>query len=275
MIPLVLKMMNSFGKFRLTRMAVILCASLTTLIITNGYTLAQELPQEMFNRGNYYMEQEDFTGALEVYEDIEQKDFSSGPLFLNMGISYVYLDSLGLAKYYFLKASHYSPTKEKADEGIELIGERLNQRRGEMSRLSWISFSEWLQFELNKQSVIIYGLILLYFGFLFVALPWFYSSYQRTLKYSGYISACLGMMLILLAIIIDSRTEEYSRAVMVEVQSPMRPHPTDDNEVVSMVYEGYTFTLDQSRSQEYEGWKYIRLSNGLNGWIEENVIREL
>lgn len=264
----------NYTRFLLSRITV-LFFPIFIMLIAYSFSIASEVPQEVFNRGNFYLEQEDYIGALEKYRAIEKENYSSGPLFLNMAVSYVHVDSLGLAKYYFLKAGKFAATKDRADEGVTFIDSRLNQERGTLSRLSWISFSEWMHFELNKLGIIIVGLLLFNMGFLFIAVSWFSSAFQRTYKYSGTATAILGVLFILSAVIITSSAEEYSRAVMVETRTNMRTHPTDENEVVSIIYEGYTLTLDQSRSKEFKGWKYARLSNGLNGWIEESVIREL
>lgn len=262
------------GRFLWATLAVLIYVALASFTSANAVPV-QENPQEMFNRGNYFLEQANFHDALEIYRKIEQNNFSSGPLYLNMAISYVHLDSLGLAKYYFLKAGKHSATREKSEEGVALIDNRLNQQRGSMPSLSWIAFYDWLHFELNTFWVIISGLALLNAGLLLIALGWHISTFQRAIKTAGTSASVLGLIIILAVITIDTRTEDYSRAVMVETQTTMRPHPTDSTEVISMIYEGYTFTLDQTRSRKYDGWKFVRLSNGLNGWVEDEAIREL
>ncbi|MEX0686722.1 MAG: hypothetical protein WD267_03525 [Balneolales bacterium] len=246
------------------------------IILVSAQALpAQERPQESFNKGNFLMEQGNYYEALEVYKDIENRKVTSGPLYLNMAISYVHVDSLGLAKYYFLKAAGHSATRSKAHDGADFIDEQLNSRRGALPRLSWISLSEWIHFEIDTVFVLISGILLLNIGILFIVFAWFKATYNQLYRYTGLTFTVVGILLIFSGIVIDLRSGHYSRGVMVERQAEMRPNPVVDDDVVSMIFEGYTFTLDQSRSREHEGWKFVRLSNGLSGWIETEAIREL
>ncbi|MEX0928896.1 MAG: hypothetical protein WDZ53_05780, partial [Balneolales bacterium] len=193
-------------------------------------------------------------------------------LFLNMAISYAHVDSLGLSKYYFMKAQKYVNTRKRAGEGVAFVEGLLTQRRDELPRLSWISFSEWLHFEINTVYMTIAGIFMINMGLIFFAMGWFYS-FQQLLKYTGISSAAFGVLLIITSLIIDARTDVYSQAVMVRSQAEIRAHPVQEEEGISRIYEGYTLTLDQIRSREVEGWKYVRLSNGLNGWVEDQAIR--
>ncbi|MEX0779705.1 MAG: hypothetical protein WD491_01110 [Balneolales bacterium] len=272
MIKVKLQQIQSQRGFSSLNRAALLCILLYLPLIANGND--NDSPQELFNRGNFYLEQSKFPEALDIYRNIEQKEYISGPLYLNMAISYVNVDSLGMAKYYFLKAGEYSATKAKGDEGVALIERRLQQQRGTLPRLGWISFNEWLYFDLSVTMVLLSGLLLFNIGLIFIVAAWF-SNFQRSLKYSGVTFFAIGALLVLFSIIIDSQSKDYNRAVMIEARTSLRSHPSEDNDAVATVYEGYTFTLHQNQSRQYEGWEYIRLSNGLYGWIEEKAIRRL
>ena len=75
---------------------------------------AQNSPQFKFDEANEILEKGEYNNALSVYREIEETDFVSGALYLNMAIAAVQVDSLGLAKYYFKKASIFDDVEPKA-----------------------------------------------------------------------------------------------------------------------------------------------------------------
>ena len=76
----------------------------TVLFVPAIPALSQESPQLLFDRGNDALVAGEYRQALNAYHQLLESNQVSGAMYLNMGISYVRLDSLGKAKYYFLKA---------------------------------------------------------------------------------------------------------------------------------------------------------------------------
>lgn len=63
----------------------------------------QSNPQGIFRKANKQYKQGHIRKALSTYHQLVQQNRTSGALFMNMGLSYIRLDSLGKAEYYFLK----------------------------------------------------------------------------------------------------------------------------------------------------------------------------
>lgn len=84
--------------------------------------------QARFDEATFLLEQNEYRKALDIYKTIADDGFESGGLWLNMGIAYTALDSLGLAKYYFLQAELSEETEAEASEALTYVNERFERR---------------------------------------------------------------------------------------------------------------------------------------------------
>lgn len=246
---------------------------LSASLITPGR--AQNNPQLQFDRANDQLESGDFRQALSIYKTIRGENNVSGSLYLNMAISYVQLDSLGKAKYYFLKAREFDETKLRAEEGLEYVESNFSRQSAVLPKLPWERFFDWLGENIGSLNLLGIGILLLNLGiYLFIA-NWFFEVLARLLRISGISVAAVSVLFILSGFYVQYLQHRYSRAVMVEQQAQVLEQPASDAGIVSQAYEGYTFTIDRSRSRDREGWSYVRMSNGLYGWIPNKEIMVL
>ncbi len=57
--------------------------------------------------------------------------------------------------------------------------------------------------------------------------------------------------------------------------APVETYLANDNGSADFAYEAYTVTLHAKRSNNISDWVYIRLRNGISGWVPENTVRIL
>ena len=234
--------------------------------------LGQETPQLIFDRGNDALVEGNYRQAISTYKQLEDRDMISGALFLNMGISYVQMDSLGKAKYYFIKASRYKETEEQATRGLEFVEQRFSRQSAVLPKLPWDKAVDWLKLNVGASTLLGIGIILLNVGIIAYVSTWFWVPYEKITRRSGLGASAAGLLIVFLSFYVQYVGERYSEAVMVHRQANVVEQPQEDAAVVSQAYEGYTFTVDEFRSEEQEGWSYVRMSNGLYGWIPNNEI---
>ncbi|NGP75235.1 SH3 domain-containing protein [Balneolaceae bacterium YR4-1] len=237
--------------------------------------IAQENPQLIFDRGNDALVAGDYRQAVNAYSQIENQDIVSGALFLNMGISYVQMDSLGKAKYYFIKASRFEETEEEANRGLDYVEQRFSRQSAVLPKLPWDKAVDWLKLNLGASNLLGIGIILLNIGVLAFVSTWFWVPYEKITRRSGLGASAAGLLIVFLSFYVQYVSQRYSDAVMVHRQTNVVEEPQEDAPVISQAYEGYTFTVDEFRSDEQEGWSYVRMSNGLYGWIPNNEIKVL
>lgn len=228
--------------------------------------------QLIFDRANDALEAGDYQQALQKYRDLVNGDQISGALFLNMGISYVQVDSLGKAKYYFLKASRFDETEEQANLGLEYVEQRFSRQSAVLPKLPWDKAIDWLKINVGAVTLLGIAIIFLNLGVFTYVTTWFWPEFKRPMQLSGITAAGLGILILLLSFYVHYVDNRYSEAVMVQRQTNVLEKPQNEATVISQAYEGYSFTVDEYQSREYPGWSYVRMSNGLYGWIPENQI---
>jgi hypothetical protein len=216
----------------------------------------------------------DNIAAYDSLVSIEAEGHRSGNLYYNLGVIATKLDSLSVAKLYFIAASRYPDTRQPALEGISYLDSRFPQRIADLPRLPWEQLFDWL----NRT----FGLSLLYGSVVFIAnigialymMGW-YIGRPRWLR-GAYISAALYVITFLsVTLYIDSREQRFDEGVVITGQYALKESPDASSAVISQVHEGYAFTIDRHRSAQHPGWLYVRMSNGLYGWLQDGVIRTI
>ena len=249
---------------------------LFAVLLMHAYlAFGQENAQLIFDRGNDALVAGNFQQAISAYKNLENSNTISGALFLNMGISYVQMDSLGKAKYYFIKASRFEETEVQANEGLAYVEQRFSRQSAVLPKLPWDKAVDWLKLNIGAATLLGIGIILLNIGILTFVSTWFRIPYQKPVKQGAIGASIAGLLIIFLSFYVQYVSERYSAAVMVHRQTNVVEQPAEDATVVSQAYEGYSFTVDNYRSKEQEGWSYVRMSNGLYGWIPNKEIKVL
>lgn len=231
-----------------------------------------ENPQRYFDLANQQLQEGNIQQALVMYRQLETQNRVSGALFVNMGLSYIQLDSMGKAKYYFLKAKQFDTTRDRAEQGLKYVETQFSHQSAVLPELPWQTTLNWLSSAIGSSALLAIGLILFDIGILLFAGLWFMNSSSKWRDRSAMITAGLGALIILLSFYTDYRQQRYSKAVMVARETGVREQPAPDAALVNEAYEGYTFTVDHEKSSGQPNWSYIRMSNGLYGWIPTREI---
>lgn len=235
-----------------------------------GY--AQQSPQAQFDQANDKLEAGNYRQAISLYRELEAKNTVSGPLFLNLGISYQRIDSLGIAKYYFMKASQFEETEAKAYKALEFVETQFSRQSAVLPKLPWDTATDWLQNNIGAINLLMAGVILLNIGILIFIGHWFMSRYPKYIRITGLTIIGAAVLTIATGFYTNYVNKRYSTAVMVSQKVPVLEQPHDESSLVSQAFEGYTFTVDHYRSNSKPGWAYVRMSNGLYGWIPDSEI---
>jgi hypothetical protein len=239
----------------------------------SGYS--QQSPQAIFDNANDKLEAGNYQEAISLYRKLETHKTISGALFLNLGICYQRVDSLGKAKYYFLKASHFEETEKQAVQALDFIETQFSRQSAILPKLPWDVATDWLRYNIGAATLLLIGIIILNLGVVFFASQWFITWYRRYIKLVGLTLIGLAILTISTGFYTKYVTNRYSTAVMVTDKMPVLEKPQKDSSLVSQAFEGYTFTVDNYKSKKHPGWAYVRMSNGLYGWIPNNQIMVL
>jgi hypothetical protein len=249
---------------------------LFTLFSLLSYAVAaQNSPQAAFDEANTVFENGNVSKALQLYKDIEQSGQVSGALYLNIGITAVQIDSMGLAKYYFLKAKNFNSTSEKANTGLEYVNSQFSRQSAVLPKLPWDRAVHWLIEGPSAPGVFIIGFLITISGLILLYLCWF-----NKITLGGYFSYILSLIIVGsslagLSFYVDYVDQRYDEGVLITNSQRVTQSPNPDSPLVSIAYEGYDITVDQWKSAEQENWLYIRLGNGQYGWIPDSGVKVL
>ncbi len=240
---------------------------------SNADSLRDLSPQAIFDKANIQIELKHYKQALSMYGVIDAKNLGSGPLYLNMGIAWARLDSLGLAKYYFIKALDFSSTKTKALQGVDFVNNQLEHNETLLPTLPWDRFFNWIENEIGIHTLIFLSILIINFGIIAFIASWLWPAYKKWLENPGYAILALGIILLALGGFTDYQARRFTRAIQVVKESNIREKPDSNAGIVSLSYEGYRFKIDRERSQDYPDWYYVRMGNGQYGWIHRNDLK--
>jgi tetratricopeptide (TPR) repeat protein len=229
-------------------------------------------PQLAFNEANEQYKQGHIHKALSAYHQLEQQNQISGALFVNMGMSYIRLDSLGKAEYYFLKARQFDETKKTADKGINYVQKNLSHQSAVLPTLPWQRAFTWMKNNIGVVGLLALGLILINLSVALYILPWFVRRFRRIFVNVAIVAVFIGILAIFSSFYINYRTHRYHKAVMIVQKADVIQKPQSNSTVVNTAYNGYIFTVDRKKSGKHSGWNYIQMSNGQHGWIQSDKI---
>ena len=238
-------------------------------LVGSAETNARQNAQIMFDQANTLLDENEFMGALDSYRNIVAIGEVSGPLFLNMGIAAMEIDSMGLAKYYFLKASRFSTTEEEAAEALEYVASQFSRQSAILPKLPWDRAVDRLKAEVGATFIFILGFLMISVSVIVIILSWF--NKVKVPKKNTIIGTAttLSVLTVILAFYVDYVDQRYKEGVVIAKEIPVRTNPAENADLVSIAYEGYSITVDTFTSENAEEWYYIRLGNGQFGWVKK------
>lgn len=242
------------------------------LTISFGGIAQQQNPQLVFDRANQQLEEGNTQQALTLYHQLETDNKLSGALFMNLGVGYVRLDSMGKAKYYFLKARRFEETEQQAIDALDYVENRFSHQSAVLPELPWQKALNWLGSEVGSATLLGIGLLLFNLGIIGFIGYWFISKSSKIWSRSALATIVTGGLIILISFYVNYRHQRYSKAVMITQQANVLEQPQPQATIINQSFEGYTFTVDHQKSNGQNNWSYIRMSNGLYGWIPTKEI---
>jgi tetratricopeptide (TPR) repeat protein len=229
-------------------------------------------PQQEFNRGNYYYEQREFAAALAIYEQIAADGYRSGPLALNTGLTWMQLREPGRALFYFMQAREYQKTHNEAVRAIEFTEEQIFRQYAEPPVLATFVWYEWLHFRIGWVNLLLTGLLLLNVAAGFWVVHWFVTSNRILFRYSAFLLFGISVVLSGAGILVMQAEGDWKRGMIVEPGHSLMSQPVENAEPVLQLSPGFRMLHHTQRSAEAEGWSFVSMSNGLEGWVRQESL---
>lgn len=228
----------------------------------------RNLVQQWFNESNDHLAEARFNEAMDGYRRILESGFESGPLYLNLGIAATRIDSLGLAKYYYLKAARFPEVGLAASEALSFVEFELGRRGARLPQLAWTRITQILFFEINHTGLIGLGIILLNVGVIFIAVSLLREYMHKLNRYLGSVFIVMGIGLIVAMAALTTYAGGFSEAIQLDREVQVYRSPDTEGEIIQTGYEGFQYIVDVKTSANSPGWLYVRMGNGSRGWVD-------
>ncbi len=244
-----------------------LAAILFTLLASFGYS--QNLPQS-FEEGNKLYQEKEYQQALEKYQAIFDEGYESTALYFNMGNAYFKSNQLAKAILYYERALQLSPYDDDVKQNLKIAKEgtidRFETVPQPLVRAAYLSILTALT--PGGWALVATISLLLLLGGTFVYL---FTSIRKPGFVVALVSLLFGALSISLAFGHQSYLQKNRPAVITATSSYVKSGPSDKAEDVFILHEGTSATV----TEDYEGWKKIKLPDGKVGWIESGDLAEV
>ena len=207
---------------------------------------------------------------MEKYQEISEQGYESTALYYNMGNAYFKSNQLAKAILYYERALQISPYDDDVKQNLKIAKEgtidRFETVPHPLVRTAYVSILTALTPD-NWAIVSVVCVLLLLAG----TFMYLFTSFRRPGFVLGVAALLLGVLSISFAFGHQSYLQQNRPAVITATSSYVKSGPSDKAEDVFILHEGTSAVV----TEDYEGWKKIKLPDGKVGWIESRDLVEV
>jgi tetratricopeptide (TPR) repeat protein len=243
-------------------------------VILPALSFAKDDINTLFDKGNREYKQGHYKEALSLYQQVLNEGYESGPLYFNMGNASYKDNDIAQAIWYYEKAHRLSPSDGDISINLRLANLKTADRIDTVPELFFIRWwhSLFLSFSLDTLAVLTILSVLiasaLFILFVFAKTV----SAKKSSFYGGIVLLVIGLFFMLLA----NRQSAYfggkHQAIVFSGSSILKGAPDNNAANLTTIHEGTKVNLIQRSNN---GWIRISLSNGNEGWIRAEDVKEI
>lgn len=233
--------------------------------------LQAQTEQTLFETANEAYKENRYEEAIAAYEQILDKGVEAPDLYYNLGNAYYKQASLGKAILYYEKALKLNPADEDVMFNLEQMHALLTDK---ISTVPEPFYREWANAFKSTFSIDTWArLAVIFMGIAFVFALLFLWAKQAGAKRMSFIVSGLTFLVAILLTLIAWRTSASTQkeAIMMAHNSYIKSAPDDNSEDLFILHEGTKVVY----LEYFDGWKKIKLSDGMIGWVKGNTIEEI
>ncbi len=244
---------------------IILLLSLVTLT-----QLVAAEPDQIMEEANMAYINENYHEAIELYENILEKELESATLYYNLGNAYYQTGQIGKAILNYERARRLSPNDEGILHNLRIARSLLTENIEPMPQLF---FWDWRDRLVQMQSVDGWAItiIILAFSVMLCAVLFFLLK-SRTQRKVFFFAGILALFFLLVSYYAVNRQhyEQYVRqeAIVMSPRVTAKSAPSDRSIDLFIAYEGTKVEL----TSDVMDWYEVRLPNGQVGWVNKSAL---
>lgn len=235
---------------------------LVTVSVANGQTKLQADSAYVNN---------DYAGAVEMYEAILANEGESADLYYNLGNSYYKMDNIAKAILNYERALLLNPGDGDIRFNLELAQSKAVDKVVPMSEMFFVT---WIKSFMNIMSEKGWAkLAIISFIMMLLAMALYFFGKKIVVKKIGFISAiCLLMICITANVFASSQKEKalnHGTAIIMAPSVTVKSTPNETGTDLFILHEGRKVMIKDNTMKE---WKEIQLEDGNAGWVPASVI---
>ncbi len=220
----------------------------------------------MYENGNYIE-------AIEIYENLIEKNGESPEIYYNLGNCYYKINKLGKSVLNYERALIFDPSDEDIQYNIELVNLRIRDKMEPVSEpvllLWWRNFIKLL---------VVHTWALIAILFLWIALGGFvlyrFATKERLQRSGFYLFTACTFIFIITAIAAFSKNDydsHYRFAVVMAPSSIVKSEPNESSTNMFLIHEGLKIRFIDQENE----WSEIKMLDGNVGWVKNADIEEI
>lgn len=232
---------------------------------------AQDNLRELFDQGIKAYDQQQYSDAMNSFESIVNKGYTSGELYYNMGNTAFKQKKYPLAILYYEKARLLMPSDEDLETNLMLANAHTIDK---IEPLPQLFFERWwssllLLFSPTQWAVV--SLIILGISLALFILFRFGNSLalRKTSFYLFVVSALFFVFSLVLSYHAHSKLTAHNHAIVFVPSVTAKSSPAAESVDIFVVHEGTKVEM----SDQVGEWVRVSLPNGSVGWLKADVLR--
>jgi tetratricopeptide (TPR) repeat protein len=229
--------------------------------------------QNGFEKGNDLYKTGKYEQAIDAYASVLKANQHSSALYFNLGNCYYKLNKVAPAIYSYEKALVLRPKDSEILNNLRFAQKRTID---EVKVIPKVGFAKLLRdftgiYHYNTWAWIA---VVLSISFLLVFLGYYFSDTTVAKRIAFFVMFALIFVILIVisaAVFEKSHYDNEKPAIVFAEMAEVRGEPQKASAVIFMLHEGTKVYVEE----KVGSWKKVQLTDGTEGWIESNAIREV
>jgi tetratricopeptide (TPR) repeat protein len=217
--------------------------------------------------------EEKYKEAAETYENILLKGLSASELHYNLGNAYYRLGDYKRAILNYERALLLNPDDQNAQINLEFAQRFIQDKIEIVPKFFLVKWSQGFvnMFSERGWAVVSISSFILFLLFLIFFLFSRIIALRKLSVYFGFFSFLITGLSFYFASVQHQKITGHSTAIVFSPSVTVKSSPNESGTELFIIHEGLKVTI----TDEMEGWKEIKLSDGKIGWLPANTIEEI
>lgn len=230
-------------------------------------------PKQIFEEANNNYQAQEYSSAVDNYENLLGKGYQSAEIYYNLGNAYFKLNDIPSAILYYEKAKKIAPGDEDIDFNLRIAN---LQTVDKIEPLPKLFYQEWYESLSRGISSGKWAFIAITCSFISVILLVIFVMIDNSfIKKASFAVGIISIIIMILSIIIGFDAHSYNTksdtAIIFAESIYVKSSPDGESTKLFMLHEGTKVEIIDDVGEWYE----IKIANGNVGWLPINAIQKI